>query len=73
MTYSGQVDIRQVIDEIAFRVSLASCVLGFAVSAIDGFDTAAMGYVRTASWWEYINRIWGVVLVRRCWELSARP
>ncbi len=44
MTYSGRVDIQQVIDESPFSgFHWLLIVLGFLVLAIDGFDTAA-GY-----------------------------
>lgn len=62
MTYSGRVDIQQVIDESPFSgFHWLLIVLGFLVLAIDGFDTAAMGYIAPtlSAEWEYINRIWG--------------
>ena len=46
MRYSGQVDIQQVIDDSPFSgFHWVLIVLGFLVLAIDGFDTAAMGYI----------------------------
>ncbi len=62
MAYSGKVDIQQVIDESPFSgFHWLLIVLGFLVLAIDGFDTAAMGYIalRCRQNGGYTNRIWG--------------
>ncbi len=46
MVYSGKVNIQQAIDDSPFsRFHWVIIVLGFLVLAIDGFDTAAMGYI----------------------------
>lgn len=56
MTYSGRVDIQQVIDESPFSgFHWLLIVLGFLVLAIDGFDTAAMGYIAPT-----LSAEWGI-------------
>ncbi|MBD3707143.1 MFS transporter [Enterobacter hormaechei] len=56
MTYSGRVDIQQVIDESPFSgFHWLLIVLGFLVLAIDGFDTAAMGYIAPT-----LSTEWGI-------------
>lgn len=56
MTYSGKVDIQQVIDESPFSgFHWLLIVLGFLVLAIDGFDTAAMGYIAPT-----LSAEWGI-------------
>lgn len=56
MAYSGKVDIQQVIDESPFSgFHWLLIVLGFLVLAIDGFDTAAMGYIAPT-----LSAEWGV-------------
>lgn len=54
MAYSGKVNIQQAIDDSPFsRFHWVIIVLGFLVLAIDGFDTAAMGYIAptlSANW-----------------------
>ena len=61
MTYSGKVDIQQVIDESPFSGFHWLIMLGFLVLAIDGFDTAAMGYIAPtlSAEWGIHKRIWG--------------
>lgn len=54
MAYSGKVNIQQAIDDSAFSRS-PSVVLGFLVLAIDGFDTAAMGYIAPT-----LSADWGI-------------
>lgn len=56
MRYSGQVDIQQVIDDSPFSgFHWVLIVLGFLVLAIDGFDTAAMGYIAPT-----LSAEWGI-------------
>ena len=56
MTYSGKVDIQQVIDDSRFSgFHWLLIVLGFLVLAIDGFDTAAMGYIAPT-----LSAEWGI-------------
>lgn len=56
MMYSGKVDIQQVIDDSPFsRLHWVLIVLGFLVLAIDGFDTAAMGYIAPT-----LSTEWGI-------------
>ncbi|WP_395301025.1 aromatic acid/H+ symport family MFS transporter [Enterobacter sp. ECC-175] len=56
MAYSGKVDIQQVIDDSPFsRFHWMLIVLGFLVLAIDGFDTAAMGYIAPT-----LSAEWGI-------------
>lgn len=56
MTYSGKVDIQQVIDDSRFSgFHWLLTVLGFLVLAIDGFDTAAMGYIAPT-----LSAEWGI-------------
>ena len=56
MAYSGKVDIQQVIDESPFSgFHWLLIVLGFLVLAIDGFDTAAMGYIAPT-----LSAEWGI-------------
>ena len=55
MAYSGKVDIQQVIDESPFQGFTGFIVLGFLVLAIDGFDTAAMGYIAPT-----LSTEWGI-------------
>ncbi|MEJ4046598.1 MFS transporter [Erwinia sp. SLM-02] len=46
MVYSGKVNIQQAIDEAPVsRFHWVIIILGFLILAIDGFDTAAMGYI----------------------------
>ena len=56
MAYSGKVNIQQAIDDSAFsRFHWVIIVLGFLVLAIDGFDTAAMGYIAPT-----LSADWGI-------------
>lgn len=56
MAYSGKVDIQQVIDDSSFSwFHWLLIVLGFLVLAIDGFDTAAMGYIAPT-----LSAEWGI-------------
>lgn len=56
MAYSGKVDIQQVIDDSPFSgFHWLLIVLGFLVLAIDGFDTAAMGYIAPT-----LSAEWGI-------------
>lgn len=46
MVYTGKVNIQQAIDDSPFSLfHWVIIVLGFLILAIDGFDTAAMGYI----------------------------
>lgn len=56
MVYSGKVNIQQAIDDSPFsRFHWVIIVLGFLVLAIDGFDTAAMGYIAPT-----LSADWGI-------------
>ena len=56
MAYSGKVNIQQAIDDSPFsRFHWVIIVLGFLVLAIDGFDTAAMGYIAPT-----LSADWGI-------------
>ncbi|TKV11440.1 aromatic acid/H+ symport family MFS transporter [Citrobacter sp. wls619] len=56
MVYSGKVNIQQAIDDSRFsRFHWVIIVLGFLVLAIDGFDTAAMGYIAPT-----LSADWGI-------------
>lgn len=56
MAYSGKVNIQQAIDDTPFsRFHWVIIVLGFLVLAIDGFDTAAMGYIAPT-----LSADWGI-------------
>ena len=56
MVYSGKVNIQQAIDDCRFsRFHWVIIVLGFLVLAIDGFDTAAMGYIAPT-----LSADWGI-------------
>ena len=56
MVYSGKVNIQQAIDDTPFsRFHWVIIVLGFLVLAIDGFDTAAMGYIAPT-----LSADWGI-------------
>ena len=56
MAYSGKVDIQQVIDDSSYSwFHWLLIVLGFLVLAIDGFDTAAMGYIAPT-----LSAEWGI-------------
>lgn len=56
MAYSGKVNIQQAIDDSRFsRFHWVIIVLGFLVLAIDGFDTAAMGYIAPT-----LSADWGI-------------
>ena len=56
MAYSGKVNIQQAIDDSPFsRFHWVVIVLGFLVLAIDGFDTAAMGYIAPT-----LSADWGI-------------
>lgn len=56
MAYSGKVNIQQAIDDSRFsQFHWVIIVLGFLVLAIDGFDTAAMGYIAPT-----LSADWGI-------------
>ncbi|HGN9373077.1 TPA: MFS transporter [Citrobacter pasteurii] len=56
MVYSSKVNIQQAIDDSRFsRFHWVIIVLGFLVLAIDGFDTAAMGYIAPT-----LSADWGI-------------
>lgn len=56
MAYSGKVNIQQAIDDSPFsRFHWVIIVLGFSGPAIDGFDTAAMGYIAPT-----LSADWGI-------------
>ncbi|WP_123334503.1 aromatic acid/H+ symport family MFS transporter [Erwinia sp. JUb26] len=56
MVYSGKVNIQQAIDEAPVsRFHWVIIILGFLILAIDGFDTAAMGYIAPT-----LSSDWGI-------------
>ncbi|WP_312284914.1 MFS transporter [Yokenella regensburgei] len=56
MALSGEMNIQQAIDESRFSIfHWTLIILGFLVLAIDGFDTAAMGYIAPA-----LSSDWGI-------------
>lgn len=56
MVYSGKVNIQQAIDEAPVsRFHWVIIILGFLILAIDGFDTAAMGYIAPT-----LSADWGI-------------
>ncbi|HEM6630360.1 TPA: aromatic acid/H+ symport family MFS transporter [Citrobacter farmeri] len=56
MIYTGKVNIQQAIDDSPFsRFHWVIIVLGFLILAIDGFDTAAMGYIAPT-----LSTDWGI-------------
>ncbi len=62
MTHSSELNIQQAIDDSKFSLfHWTLIILGFLILAIDGFDTAAMGYIApsVAKDWGSSNRIWG--------------
>lgn len=62
MIYTGKVNIQQAIDDSPFsRFHWVIIVLGFLILTIDGFDTAAMGYIapRSQPTGASGSRIWG--------------
>ncbi|MFG1174652.1 MFS transporter [Erwiniaceae bacterium CAU 1747] len=57
MAYSDKVNIQQAIDEAPVsRFHWVIIILGFLILAIDGFDTAAMGYIAPT-----LSADWGIV------------
>lgn len=56
MAYSGKVNIQQAIDDSPVsRFHWVIIILGFLILAIDGFDTAAMGYIAPS-----LSADWGI-------------
>ena len=56
MVYSGKVNIQQAIDEAPVsRFHWVIIILGFLILTIDGFDTAAMGYIAPT-----LSSDWGI-------------